>query len=642
MCGIAGRFHSQHLPPDPMWHERANKLLAHRGPDGEGVFADKHCELVHRRLALIDLSPTGHQPMTNEDGAIQIIFNGEIYNHQELRAQLLTQGHSFRGTSDTEVLVHLYEQHGAQMVERLRGMFAFAIYDQPRRRLLLARDRFGIKPLYYAALDNQLAFASEIKALLALDGFQPTIDRQACYDFLGLSYIPEPQTAFSEIRALPPGHALLCEGGEPRLIQYHRLQAQADESLTLPQAAADAADNLQQAVAAQSVADVPVAALLSGGIDSSLVVAAYCRTASESPTTFNVSFPDARYDETPMALAVSRQYQTRHHTISAADWTVTPELAQRLLLHFDQPFADTSLIPTYWVSRAIREQGIICALSGDGGDEAYGGYACFWRANRLMQLAQMPQSIQNAAIFGGQRLAGVTSDLGRQLAKAVRLAQAGSRDGAVMLANLASYLDEEQKREVLLPEAAARLSESSRHFNGYQPAGLRNLEDLSRRLTETHFRVNLPSDMLRKVDMMSMLASIEVRVPMLDEEMVARGLALPHRLKTDGHQGKLVLRETARQWLPSEVVNHRKMGFSIPLDRLATGAFHEMLADLLLAADARIRTFLDLHLVEGWLRQFKAAQAGEQSGQMSREGLYQRIFIILALELWLRQQRLSW
>ncbi len=642
MCGLAGRFHAAALPPDPPWHVRADAALAHRGPDGAGHFADTRCELVHRRLALLDLSPAGHQPLFNEDHSICVVFNGEIYNHAPLRQQLLNKGHRFRGTSDTEVLVHLYEEASGAMIEQLRGMFAFALYDQRKNALLLGRDRYGIKPLYYARLADQLVFASEIKALLCLQNFQPTLNRQACYDYLGLLCVPEPQTAFREIQALPMGHYLYVTPEGEKLVEYHRLHAAPQADLNAHQAVAETSSALRHAVAQQAVADVPVAALLSGGIDSSLVVAAYCQHAAEPPTTFNVGFPDRMYDETPLAQAVAQHCGTRHHTINASDWQLTPELIQSLIEHFDQPFADSSLIPTYWVSRAIRENGLICALSGDGGDEAFGGYDCFWRANRLQQMMQWPALLQNLTIAGGQSLIGLTRNLGRQVSKAMQLAQAGQRDGSILLAGLSNYLNEQQKNDLVLHQARQGLETIYRHFDGYESVGITSLEDLSLRLTETQFRVTLASDMLRKVDMMSMRASIEVRVPLLDEAVVAQGLRLPHRLKTDGRTGKLVLRALARQWLPESVVTHPKKGFRIPLDRLATPDFHTMLGDLLLSRDARVSPFIAHDLRAQWLTQFKAAGDGNNSGAISREGLYQRIFILLALELWLRKHHLQW
>src|SRR5688572_6321915 len=287
MCGLAGRFHPVLLPPDPQWASRADALLAHRGPDGRGHYLDARCELVHRRLALLDLSPTGAQPMANEDGNVHVVFNGEIYNHRELRSELQARGHRFRGTSDTEVLVHLYEEYGDRMAVRLRGMFAFAVFDHPHNRILLARDRFGIKPLFWATHEGQWVFASEMKAILALTGFQAELDRQACYDFLGLSYIPEPATGFANILALPKGTSLLIDGAGAHSATFATVVAEPGFELARAEAAEKAAELLSRSVLRQGRADVPVAALLSGGIDSSLVVAAHARTTGRPIKTFN-------------------------------------------------------------------------------------------------------------------------------------------------------------------------------------------------------------------------------------------------------------------------------------------------------------------------------------------------------------------
>jgi asparagine synthase (glutamine-hydrolysing) len=647
MCGIAGRFNATTLAPDAAWHARADALLAHRGPDGRGRYADDWCELVHRRLALIDLSETGAQPIANEEGSVQVVCNGEIYNHRALRDELTTRGHTFRGTSDTEVIAHLYEEHGERLVEHLRGMFAFAVYDRARRRVLLARDRYGIKPLYYATHQGQLVFASEIKAILALEGFEPQVDRQACYDFLGLGYVPEPATAYANVRALPKGTTLIADEAGQRTAQYHKTTARPTRDVAsehdLSARVEEVSTALLAAVERQSVADVPVAALLSGGIDSSLVVAAHTRAASQAVATFNVRFPDADYDETQMALAVSRHCSTSHQTIDT-DGALTPELVFKLFRHFDQPFADTSLIPMYRVAKAIRERGIICALSGDGGDEVFGGYGRFWRANRLVQLMKMPGWLSRVAAHAGQHLTGVTRDLGRQLSKAVRLAQAGQADSSVLIAGLSNYLAEDQKRELMRDDARAELESVYRCFDGFRPLGVSDLEELSRRMTENLFAVSLPSDMLRKVDMMSMLCGIEVRVPMLDEDVVELGLGLPHALKTDGREGKLVLRALARQWLPTQVAAHPKHGFGIPLDRMLSPEFHAALCDVLLSPDARVRSILNTSLIEFWLKQLARARQGgtTTTTTISREGLYQRVFIVLALELWLREHRLSW
>jgi asparagine synthase (glutamine-hydrolysing) len=641
MCGIAGRFHPLALPPDPDWSSRVDALLAHRGPDGRGHYADARCELVHRRLALLDLSPTGSQPMPNEDGSIQVVFNGEIYNHRELRTELRSRGHLFRGSSDTEVLVHLYEEHGPEMASRLRGMFAFAILDRPRNRVLLARDRFGIKPLFYAVHHGQWIFASEMKAILALPGFHPELDRQACYDFLGLSYIPEPATGFANIRALPKGTTLLLGERGAHATTFATITARPDPSLSLARLAESAAELLLGGVARQAVADVPVAALLSGGIDSSLVVAAYARSSERPITTFNVGFPDRAHDETAMALATANRYGTHHETIHIDDRDITADSVFALLRHFDQPFADPSLVPTYRVACAVRQHGIICTLTGDGGDEAFGGYPEFWRAERLARLASTPNWMLATAGNIAGPMAGWTRDRGRQAAKAVRLAQAGRTDSSALLAGLVNYLTEQEKEQLVRAGARERLLSAYRHF-GAADGGVSDMETLSGQLTGGHFAVSLPSDMLRKVDMMSMRAGIEVRVPMLDEELVGLALSLPHRLKTDGRIGKLVLRDVARHWLPPEVASHPKHGFTIPLDVMVGADFHDALGDLLGAADSRTGAFLERRLVSDWLGQFKAAMHGAAGGAVSREGLYLRVLMLVSLELWMRDQGLTW
>ena len=642
MCGLAGRFNPYGLAPAPGWGARAAALLAHRGPDGSGHYADEQCELVHRRLALIDLSPTGAQPMTNETGTVLVVFNGEIYNHVELRAGLTARGHRFRGTSDTEVLVHLYEERGAEMAEALRGIFAFAVYDIPARRLLLARDRFGVKPLFYARHDGQWVFASEIKAITALPGFQPTLDRQACFDFLGLGYVPEPATGFVEIHALPVATTLTIDTHGARFHTYHRLTVAPDPTLSLHGAADAVAERLLAAVAGQSRADVPVAALLSGGIDSSLVVAAHQRAAGPGVRTFSVRFPDQAHDESAAAHAVARHCGTEHQTVELEPRAITPDAVFDLFAHFDQPFADTSLIPTYWISAAIRERGIICTLSGDGGDEAFGGYQSFWRANRLARLMAWPAWARATLGTAGRALAPVTRDWGRRVAKAAALARAGRDDSAAVLAGLANYLTEEQKAQLVAAPAREGLEPVATWFNGFHPAAAPDLDELSRRMTHSMFAVSLPSDMLRKVDMMSMRASIEVRVPLLDEDLVALGTALPHTLKTDGHTGKRVLRAVAARWLPPAVAAHPKHGFSIPLDVMAPQGLHDAVGDLLLGTGARTRHAFDGPLVSTWLDRFRRARAGARGGAISRGGLYQRVFTLVALELWMRAHALSW
>ena len=474
-----------------------------------------------------------------------------------------------------------------------------------------------------------------------MQDFRPAIDRQACYDFLGFGYVPEPATGFANVAALPAATTLTITPEGQRLRRYHELRVEPDAARELAGAVSVVETRLLDSVRRQSVADVPVAALLSGGIDSSLVVAAHARATGGATTTFNVRFPDRRYDETGPAVQVSRHYGTRHHTIDLGDWAMTSEAVLELFGHFDQPFADTSLVPMYWISRAVREHGIICTLSGDGGDEAFGGYEEFRRATQFALLMRSPDWVLGLAEAAGRRATRWTQDWGRWTAKAIRFARAGRANPAVLLAGLSNYLSEPQKEELVAPQGRAGLAPVYRHFDTPGPTRPADLEELSRRLTERCFTVSLPSDMLRKVDMMSMRAGIEVRVPMLDEEVVALGVTLPHRLKTGAGAGKRVLRALARRWLPRAVARRPKRGFSIPLDVMVPRGFHRTLEDLLLAGDARTRPVLNGPLVRGWLAAFRDGRS-RAGGSVSRGGLYQRVFTVLALELWLRQYRLAW
>lgn len=642
MCGIAGRFHFDSLERYPLWADEAGRLLAHRGPDGRGYFCDNNCELIHRRLAIIDLSTSANQPMFNEDGSVIIAFNGEIYNYIGLKYELERKGHVFKSKSDTEVLIHLYEESGVSMLERIMGMFAFSIYDIKNRSLLIVRDRFGIKPLYYTFHKGQTIFASEMKAILAIPDFKPTINKQAIYDYLGLCYVPEPETAYSEIKALPAGTALLLSANGPKMIKYYYLRSQPNGNVGINNIAAGASATLVQVIKRQSVADVPIAALLSGGIDSSLIVSAYSRTIDKPLNTFNVKFPEKKYDETCFAMEVANYYKTNHKTIDFDDSTVDSDEIIKLLDHFDQPFADSSLIPVFKICKAIRKMGIICTLSGDGGDEVFGGYARFWRANKLFLLMRLPSLAQIAIMNIGEIASKYTHDLGRQLYKAVDIARKGRYNYSQILAGMSNFLNETQKSELVKCSAGDGLRGVERLFllNHYNEKV--DLEEFSRIMTENLFNLGLVSDMLRKVDMMSMLSGIEVRVPFLDEEIVALGMTLPHRFKTNGSEGKLVLRKVAQELLPKSVVNHPKWGFGIPLDKMVDSHFYQLLEDLLLSPSSRIASFINIDIVKEWIKLFILAKQNKFTGKISRGGIYQRIFAMLSLELWLRKYNLTW
>jgi asparagine synthase (glutamine-hydrolysing) len=479
-----------------------------------------------------------------------------------------------------------------------------------------------------------------MKAILALEGFRPELDRQACYDFLGLSYIPEPLTGFTNISALPKGTTLTVDTRGPRSSVFATVSPNPEPLPSRAIRARRTAELLERSVERQAVADVPVAALLSGGIDSSLVVAAHARSTSRTIETFNVGFPDRAHDETAMALATARRYGTDHHTISLDETDITADSIFALLRHFDQPFADPSLVPTYRVAKAVRQHGIICTLTGDGGDEAFGGYPEFWRVQRLASLMSTPTWVLATAGGIARPLSRWTRNRGRQALKAVQLVQTGRSRPPELLAGLCNYLTESEKEELIQPAARADLRAVHRHFGNLE-TDCQGIEELSRQMTSNHFEIGLPSDMLRKVDMMSMRAGIEVRVPLLDEDLVELALSLPHALKTDGRTGKLVLRDVAETWLPPEVASHPKHGFTVPLDIMVQSDFHDAVGDLLGGAQSRTAQFLQPRLVRSWLDQFRQGDR-TSGGTISREGLHLRIFMLTALELWLRDRGLTW
>ncbi len=636
MCGIAGWFGTL-----PFGGEHAGEMVGrmrHRGPDAKGVRRWEHAALVHARLSIIDLTTTGEQPLSDETNRMWTVFNGEIYNHHELRSDLEGRGHSFRGRADSEVLPHLYEEWGRDLLPRLRGMFAFATYDSRDQRLLLGRDRFGIKPLFYAVLPDGIAFASELRALLCLPGIDLSIDAQALFDFTALTYVPAPQTIYRGIRVLEPGCALEAEmtGGRfrHRVFRYHDWVLQPDSSLPLG-SAVDHADRLvSRAVRSQLESDVPIGSLLSGGIDSSLVSAAAQEAiAPDTLHTFNVRFPDAAYDETWAARMVADTIGSAHETLEFEAGTGTWDEVCALLAHAGQPFADTSMFAVNAVSRLMRRH-VKVALSGDGGDEAFAGYDLYWQLNRLSRLSSVPRPLLIVA-RGGLRAAGLVSS--RYTRWAGRLRDFESGDEAEIIGSLFRWIRDEELRR-LLPDLAVEpvVRHFEKRWEHILPPQASRLERLSAHATEINVRLLLPDDFLFKVDMASMRESLEVRVPMLDEELVDFGMSLPHRLKVRNHDGKLVLRELAARKLPDAVARKPKWGFGVPVDTWLSPGFRDSLRATLLAADTPIAAYYDRcaygPIVEAFCE-------GRQLPAISRQGLYQRVTMLLSTHVTLAALR---
>ncbi len=634
MCGIAGWFGN--VPFSAVHAEEMARRLRHRGPDATGIRRWDAATLVHTRLSIIDLTPTGDQPLSDEDGRIWTVFNGEIYNHREIRDQLESRGHVFRGRSDSEVLPHLYREYPTDLPSRLRGMFAFAIYDSAERRLLLSRDRFGIKPLFYAVFREGIAFASEVRALLCLPGVDLGVDEQGLYDYTALTYVPAPLTFYKGIRALEPGASLDAAilGGRfrHRLSRYHSWAVRPDPSLSFSSAVAQADRTIAAAVRSQLESDVPIGSLLSGGIDSSLVsAAAQAALAPGKLRTFNVRFPDADYDETWAACMVAKAAGTEHETLEFLAASGTWDEVCGLLAHTGQPFADTSVFAVNAVSRLMRKR-VKVALSGDGGDEAFGGYDLYWQLGRLARLRAMPRSIVAAGRLMARAAGVVSAKYGRW---ADRLGDLVAHDDDAIVGSLFRWV-RDAELNALLPDLD--IAPVGRHFEKrwehVLPKDASPLEKLSAHATEVNARLVLPADFLFKVDVASMRESLEVRVPMLDEELFALGMSLPHRLKVRNRTGKVVLRALAAQKFPAAVANKPKWGFGVPVDTWLGAAFRDRLRETLLMS----RTPLSDYYAPAAYRPIIGAFCGDCAlPAISRQGLYQRAMMLLAVHVTLDQ-----
>ena len=611
--------------------------LAHRGPDGEGAKQWPDAALLHARLRIIDLSPLGDQPMANEDGSIWTVFNGELYNHKALQAMLEGRGHTFRGRSDTEVIPHLYEEFGAEMFEHLRGMFTIAVLDRPRNRLLLARDRFGIKPLFYAVTDDLVVYASELNALRAIPGVDRTPDPQAIADFAAVLYVPAPQTFFKGIRALEPGESLDCSLEPDGRVA---VRARRFHSFTLsPRAGTDLDDTvgrveelLATGVASQLESDVPLGSLLSGGIDSSLV-SAFAKRELHDLNTYSVQMPDPDFDESWAAEAVAARIGSSHRTLEIERRQGGWEHITTILQHAGQPFADTSVFAVDAVSKAMREH-VTVALSGDGGDEGFGGYDTYWQLNTIDRLQRLPRPVWSVAGPVLDAAARVTSSAA---SASRRIRDFAGKDDVGVVQALFSWI-RPREHELLLVDPrrvdpARRLFEP--RWNHAHNGRATRLERLSSLAVEVNVRLVLPNDFLFKVDTASMRHSLEVRVPLLDEDLMDAGLSLPHELRVEGREGKRVLRAIARKHLPAEVIDRPKQGFAVPVDSWVTQEFKDELRATLLDPASPVGQHLVRDVYAPWVESFCN---GEQRQDLSRLALYQRATMLLALDLGLRGQ----
>jgi len=587
VCGIAGIVHfDSSNPVSSRALQEMCDALTHRGPDDSGTYVNKGVGLGMRRLSIIDLS-TGHQPITNEDGTIWIVFNGEIYNYQELRRQLETRGHQLKTTTDTEVIIHLYEDHGEECVHFLRGMFAFAIWDDRQQALLLARDRLGIKPLYYSQTPRRLMFASELKALLTHPETAREIDPLALNEYFTHLCVPGELSIFKAVKKLPPAHVLLYRNGQADLRQYWHAQPAPDEMRTEEEWIEQLQDHLRMAVGLHLVADVPLGAFLSGGLDSGAMIALMARESAEPIRTFTVglSFPEGNFDEREPAKRVAERYGTQHTECLLA--SEISDIIPRVVGAFDEPFADSSAIPNWLICRETARH-VKVALSGLGGDELFGGYeryVGFRLAETYRKLPRVIRSLARRLAFAAPAGNGSSYLLDR----VKRFAAFADRPPADRYRGFFTAFD--NPSDILHPDLHSsvrsqktRYDEILRGLQVHDPLDLPLFADL---------RLYLPDDLLTLTDRVSMAHSLEVRVPFLDHELVEFVAQMPARLKVRGFRKKILFRRAISAWIPPENLNRRKQGFSVPLASWLTGSLQPLLIDLVHSRECRESAWLN-------------------------------------------------
>jgi asparagine synthase (glutamine-hydrolysing) len=622
MCGVAGKLH--HDPGTDVTAEeilRMTRVIRHRGPDDEGVWTASGIGLGSRRLAIIDLSPRARQPMTNEDGSLRIVFNGEIYNFQSLRTELLRRGHRLQSDGDTETVLHLYEDHGVDCLRYLRGMFAFALWDASRRTLFLARDRLGKKPLFYGDDGKTFRFGSEAKAIFADPGVSAEPDPVAIHHYLTYGYVPSPWSAFRGLRKLPPAHYLLVRDGRLTVERYWTLRyrpkrteceaALADELLTL----------LQEAVRLRLISDVPLGTLLSGGIDSSTIVALMRRLTSGPIRTFSIGFEQSRYDELAYARQVARRFETDHHEL-----VVKPDalaMLPRLVWHYNEPFGDSSALPSMALCEMARGF-VTVALNGDGGDEAFLGYDRY-RGARLAQWYDVLPALSRGLVAFGRR--GLVRGGPKSWAyRGRRFLEALVLPPRRRYARWITAFGEDRKVELYLPDFAGRLGgrDSLDLLDAAYDAS--DAAEFVEASSHADVQMYLPDDLLVKMDIASMANSLEVRSPFLDHEVMEFAATLPMSIKLRGMTQKYLLKRVMHDMLPAPVLRRKKMGFGVPIDHWFRHELREMAYDVLLSERARTRGYFRPEIVRRCLDEHVQGAAHHHA----------RLWSLLVLELWHR------
>ena len=614
MCGIAGIFGLNGTPARADEVKAMCDALVARGPDDEGYYVQGPIGLGMRRLSIVDLAG-GHQPIGNEDGTVQVVLNGEIYNFRELRRMLESKGHRFATASDTEVIVHLYEEFGDDCVQHLRGMFAFAVWDERRRRLLVARDRLGIKPLFYGEFDGRLVFASELKALLQLPWVPRNLDWGAVANLFAFLTTPRDQSILAGIHKLETGHRMVAEAGKPvKISRYWDVRFESDPSRTEGQITEELRELLKESVELRMACDVPFGAFLSGGIDSSAVVATMAGLSDVPIKTFTVGFEEHQFSEAGHARVVADAFGTEHHEVVLKPDVIS--ILDDLTWHVDEPFGDSSAIPTYMVSRLAAEH-VKVVLSGDGGDELFGGYDRYLKEQRERRYERIPMLFRSLmGAVGGRMREGMK---GRRFLRHIAL------EGADRYLDANTLFGPEDQAQLFQGPAAEQILAAN-------PWGLAR-EDLARHpghwlsaIQEHDLKHYLPLDILTKVDRMSMAHSLEARVPLLDHKLVEFAATIPPELCLRDGNTKYIFKQAMRGILPDDIIDRPKQGFAIPLAHWFRGQLDGFVQDLLLSDASRARQLFNPAYLEQMLR-------------LHAEGRYMgaALWTLISFELWCRR-----
>jgi asparagine synthase (glutamine-hydrolysing) len=622
MCGIVGQLRPAGQRVDPELVERMCAGLEHRGPDSRGVHHGGRAAIGIQRLRVIDLN-TGDQPIYNEDRSVVVVMNGEIYNYRELRADLQARGHTFATQGDTEVIVHLYEEHGADCVRHLHGMFAFALWDERRQQLVVARDRVGKKPMLYALRDGVLSFASEMQALLQDAEIPREVDHVALDRYLALGYVPAPLTALRDVRKLPPAHTLVMRDGKATIERYWAL----DYAQKLDEPVEELCERIRNGLLAATrrrlISDVPLGAFLSGGIDSSAVVAAMAQLSSEPVRTFSIGFDHEAFDELPHARQVARQFGTVHEEFQVRADAI--EVLPQIVRHHGEPFADSSAIPSFYLAELTRRH-VTVALNGDGGDESFAGYQRYVANAVAGRLDRLPAPLRRALAAVGGRVAddGEVSSVRNRVR---RLAGGMALDAPARYARYVSWFDGAQRGALYSPSFTAAIGDADAGDEIAARWAAASGTSVVDRMLEVDAGSYLVDDLIAKVDIATMAHALEARSPFLDHQMMELAASIPAEHKVRGAEKKWILREALRPWLSGEILDRPKQGFSVPLSSWLRSDLQGWARDILLDPSSLGRGYFEPAGVTRLLDRHAAGADGDAK----------RIYALLMLELWHRE-----